>query len=152
MAGREDLNADRCDMPAKVEDMMTREVCSLDLEMSALDAARAMRELNIGDVVVTDRGKVHGIVTDRDLVLRVMAEGKDPTVKLGDVCSDIPITLAPHDLVSNAVELMRSRSVRRLPVVENGRPVGIVTIGDLAIRKDPDSALADISRAAPTPH
>ena len=137
-------------MPAIIKDVMTRNLCTLEGNMSAADAAKVMRDENIGDVIVTDGGKMCGIVTDRDLVMRVLAEDSDGTALLRDVCTKAPVTLTPNDLVDNAVQLMRSRAIRRLPVVEDNRPVGIITIGDLAMQQDPSSALADISSAAPS--
>jgi CBS domain-containing protein len=110
-----------------------------------------MRANDIGDVIVVDdNGKLTGIVTDRDIVVRVVAEGRDPrATRLGDIASRELTVLAPDDPVERAVELMRERAIRRLPVVEQGKPVGIVSIGDLALDRDPDSALADISAAPP---
>lgn len=90
-------------------------------------------------------------MTDRDITLRVVAEGKDPSsTLLGDCCSQNLITLDPNSSVDEAVKLMRDNAIRRLPVVEEGKPVGIVSLGDLAIQKDPKSVLADISEAAPS--
>jgi len=91
-----------------------------------------------------------GLVTDRDLVVRALAEGRDSaTTKLGDICSKDLVVLSPGDSVDDAVRVMRERAVRRIPVVEEGRAVGIISIGDLAIERDADSALADISVAPP---
>jgi CBS domain-containing protein len=88
------------------------------------------------------------LLTDRDIAIRVVAEGLDPkTTKVGDVASLGLTSLTPDDSVDQAVRLMRERAVRRLPIVEGGKPVGIVSLGDLAMERDPDSALADISAA-----
>jgi CBS domain-containing protein len=110
-----------------------------------------MCEADIGDVIVTnEKGYICGIVTDRDIVVRAVAQGSDcQGTKLGDICSRELTTLSPDDSIDDAVCLMRERAVRRLPVVEQGCPVGIVSIGDLALAKDPTSALADISGAPP---
>jgi CBS domain-containing protein len=99
---------------------------------------------------VVDEGRLRGVVTDRDLVVRVMAEGGavgDRTV--ASACSDEPVTVAPDDDIDQVIGLMRERAVRRIPVVEHGHPVGIVSLGDLAIERDPGSALGDISSARP---
>lgn len=136
-------------MPATIGEMMTRDVRTLEADATAQDAAKIMRDENIGDVVITDGGKVCGIVTDRDLVVRLLADGSDAAMPLRDICSTDLVTLTPGDLVENAVQMMRARAIRRLPVVDGGAPVGIVSIGDLAIKRDPDSALADISAASP---
>jgi len=115
------------------------------------EAARCMCEADIGDVIVTNQeGRICGIVTDRDIVVRVVAQGLDcSATKLGEICSKELTTLSPDDSIDDAVYLMREKAVRRLPVVEQGCPVGIVSIGDLALTKDPSSALADISAAPP---
>ena len=98
-------------------------------------------------IVIDESNSVVGIVTDRDIAIRAVAEGRDvTTTKVGDVASKDLETLSPSDSVEKAVRLMRQRNIRRLPVVEGGRPIGIVSIGDLARERDPRSALADISR------
>jgi predicted transcriptional regulator len=80
--------------------------------------------------------------------VQALAESEDPrTIKLADICSRDVTSLSPESSVGGAVKLMRDKAVRRLPVLENGKPVGTVSIGDLAVRRDPDSALADISAA-----
>ena len=115
------------------------------------EAAEAMRANDIGDVVVVDdNGAISGILTDRDIVVRVVAEGRDPrSTRIGDIASRELTAVSPDDPVDRAVLLMRERAIRRLPVVDKGKPVGIVSIGDLALDRDPDSALADISAAPP---
>jgi CBS domain-containing protein len=112
-------------------------------------AAEAMRMIDAGTVLVSDdTNQLVGIVTDRDIAIRAVAEGRDPkTTSVGEVASKDLQTLSPMDSVADAVRLMRERGVRRLPVVEAGRPVGVVSIGDLAQERDPGSVLADISRA-----
>jgi CBS domain-containing protein len=116
-------------------------------------AAQHMREHDIGDVIVLDdtSGRVKGIVTDRDIVIRAVAEGRAPDeATVASVCTDGLQTIGPDAPASKAVKLMRDKAIRRLPVVEDdGRPVGIVSLGDLAERLDKDSALADISAAPP---
>jgi CBS domain-containing protein len=109
-----------------------------------------MRSKDVGDVLVVDEGHLRGVVTDRDLVVRVMAEGGtigDRTV--ANVCSEDLITVAPEDDVDQVIALMRERAVRRVPVVEGDHAVGIVSLGDLAIDRDPGSALGGISAARP---
>jgi CBS domain-containing protein len=112
-------------------------------------AARKMRDENVGAVLVAEGDDLTGLVTDRDLVVRGLADEADPKSKLGGIVSKAIATVAPDDDLDKAVSLMRERAVRRIPVVENGRPVGIVSIGDLALEKDQDSALADVSAAKP---
>ena len=109
-----------------------------------------MRDGNIGDVVVLEDGQVRGILTDRDIVIRALAEGMDPSrTTVGEVCSRELTTLSPTDSIAQAVSIMRDKAIRRLPVVEGGRPVGIVSLGDLAVEREPDSALGGISAAPP---
>jgi CBS domain-containing protein len=83
-------------------------------------------------------------------VVRILAEGRDPAATtLADISSHDLTTVSPEDSVEQAVQLMREKAIRRLPVVEDGRPVGIVSLGDLAVERDPDSALGEISAAPP---
>jgi CBS domain-containing protein len=99
-------------------------------------------------VLVAEGDDLKGVVTDRDLVIRGLAAGGDPAQsKIGGIASSVTATVGPDDTLDKAAQIMRERSVRRLPVMEDGRPVGIVSIGDLAMEKDSESALADISAA-----
>jgi acyl-CoA dehydrogenase len=138
--------------PERVEDVMTEPV-TVVLETATLhDVAMFMKMHEIGDVLVVDAaGKLRGIVTDRDLVVRGLAEGLDPeTTRAEEVCSKHElVTVAPDATVDAAVELMRECAIRRLPVVKDDRPVGIISIGDLARARDPESALGRISSAPP---
>ena len=98
-----------------------------------------MREADIGDVLVTrPDGSVCGIVTDRDLALNVVAEGNDPaSMVVRDVCNHTVESVESGDPVGKAVKMMSGRAIRRLPVIDDGRLVGIVTLGDLAMERDP---------------
>ena len=109
-----------------------------------------MQQYDIGDVIVLDGATIRGIVTDRDIVVRAVAQGREPAlVRLASICSDDVTAVKPDDSIDTAVALMRERALRRIPVVEDGRPVGIVTMGDLALHRDPESVLADVSAAPP---
>ena len=134
-----------------VRDVMTPEPASLHASASVLDAAKLMRDNDIGNVVVLEEERVCGILTDRDIVVRVLREGTDPAgVAIGDICSRELTTISPTASLDDAVRLIREKAIRRLPVVgQAGEVVGIVTIGDLALTRDPNSALADISAAPP---
>jgi CBS domain-containing protein len=133
-----------------VREVMTPGVVAVRPDASLVEAAQLMRSQDIGDVVVADGQDIVGVLTDRDITVRAVADGVDPlTVSARQVCTPHPAVVAPDDPVSTAVALMREKAVRRLPVVERGLPVGMVSLGDLAVAQDPDSALADISRAAP---
>ena len=137
-------------MAATVREVMTQDPVILKAETPLVEAARKMRDDDIGDVLVLKDGKLCGIVTDRDITIRATAEGKDPNaVRLGDVCSQDLVTIAADHPISEAVNLMRTHALRRLPVVDGGRPVGIVSLGDLAVERDPKSVLASISAADP---
>jgi CBS domain-containing protein len=135
-------------MAQTVRELMTQNVVTLPRTAPLRDAARRMKDSDIGDVIVMDDGTMCGVVTDRDIVVRAIAEGMDPdSVQLEEICSHEVVSVSPDDSVDRAVQLMRERAVRRLPVVEGGAPVGIVSIGDLAIELDEHSGLADISAA-----
>jgi len=118
---------------------------------SLQQAARIMKDHDIGDVLVQDEaGALLGIVTDRDIVIRAMAEGRNPQLApVGDVYTREVATAAPTDTVQDAIHVMRTRDIRRLPVVDSGRAIGIVSLGDIAIETTPGSVLADISTASP---
>jgi CBS domain-containing protein len=137
-------------MPQTVREVMTAKPLALQAGTTLVEAAAAMRNHDVGDVVLLNDDQVTGIVTDRDITVRAVAEGMDPnSTVLAQIASKDLTTISPEATVDEAVELMRRESVRRLPVVEEGRPVGIVSLGDLAVERAPDSALADISAADP---
>jgi CBS domain-containing protein len=140
-------------MAQVISEIMTHDVQCVPRTANLCEAAKIMRDRQIGDVLVTDKdGTLFGILTDRDMVVRAIAEGGNPErMTAGEVCSREGIVhLDPDAQVEEAVKLMRDQAVRRLPVVRDGKPVGIVSLGDLARVKDPRSALAEISEAAPT--
>jgi CBS domain-containing protein len=137
-------------MARSINEVMTHDPASVEPSATVLEAARLMRDLDIGDVLVVENGKLAGLITDRDIVVRVVADGRDPSsTSVGDVCTPNPKTVTPTQPASEAARFMRENDVRRLPVVQDGRPVGIVSIGDLAVALDEESALADISAASP---
>jgi len=134
-----------------VNDVMTANPVCLDERAPVLDAAKAMRDKHIGNVIVTRSGRVFGILTDRDIVVRCLAQDKDlRSCTCGEICSsDDIVAIARDATIDQAVKLMRDRSLRRLVVVDGEKPVGIVSLGDLAREKDRASALGQISAAAP---
>lgn len=137
-------------MAQTVRDVMTPDPIMLQQDSTVAEAAMAMKGRDIGDVLVCEGERLYGILTDRDIVIRVLAEGKDPkATKLGDVASTDLVTISPDDKVDDAVRAVRDRAIRRLPVLEDGRPCGVVSLGDLAVEKDPKSALAEVSAAPP---
>jgi len=122
-------------------------ICSPDT--SAAQAAGMMRDQGIGDVLVQNGGSL-GIVTDRDIVTRAVANGRHPQdVRLGEICSSDVQTVSIDTLVDEVIRLMSAKAIRRVPVVEGDKPVGIVALGDLAVDRDRMSLLGDISAAPP---
>ena len=103
------------------------------------------------DVLVTEDRVVRGVITDRDVAVRVVTSGLDPaSTAVRDIASGQVVSVRPDEPVASAVKKMREHAVRRLPVVDDdGRAVGVITIGDLASYDDPDSALSDVSTATP---
>lgn len=137
-------------MTQSIQDVMHANPITMAPTTSVIEAARAMRAANIGDIIVHEHDQLYGIVTDRDLVVRGLAENPNcAAMMLGDICSREPTALALTDTVEEAIRLMRVKAIRRLPVVENGTPVGIVSLGDLAVERDPESVLGNISAAPP---
>ncbi|MGW7074308.1 CBS domain-containing protein [Streptomyces sp. BA2] len=120
-------------MAVVVRDVMTPGVVAVGPDASLVEAAQLMRAQDIGHVLVATAGRVVGVLTDRDITLRAVADGADPlTVSAQAICTPNPVMVAPDDAVASAVSLMLENAVRRLPVVEDGQPVGMVTLTDLA--------------------
>jgi CBS domain-containing protein len=137
-------------MAQSITEVMTRDPVTVKPDASIAEAAKLMRDRDVGALVVTKNGTVDGIVTDRDITVRAVADGKDPqSATVAEVETTSTATLSPDQSVDEAIALIREQNVRRVPVVEDGRVVGIVSIGDLAIERDADSALADISSEPP---
>jgi CBS domain-containing protein len=130
---------------------MTKEVVYLPAETTVDEAARAMRERNIGDVVVTEGPTLAGVVTDRDIVVRAVAEQRDPnSTTIGTITSRDMIMIQDDASTADAAKMMRDRAVRRLLVCDKDRQlVGILSLGDLAIEMDRESALGEISASPP---
>lgn len=142
-------------MSTKVRDAMTPGVRSVAPTDSLTDAAAGMRDEDVGSLPVVEGDRVVGIITDRDIVVRAVAEGADSrTGKVGDVSSGDPVTVGPDEDLDDALELMAHHRVRRLPVVEDGRLVGVVAQADVALaakEKDSGRMLEEISQPASTP-
>ena len=138
-------------MPKAIKEVMTPEPRTLPAKATAEEAAQVMRDDDIGDVlVVDDEGKLTGILTDRDVTLRVVAAGVDPrAVTLAEISSKDITSLPIGGTVPAAISLMRDKAIRRLPIVDEGKPVGVVSLGDIVIDEAPESPLADISAAPP---
>jgi CBS domain-containing protein len=135
---------------ARVRDVMTMTPTTLRPDQTVTAAARVMEAENVGDVIVTENGTIRGVVTDRDITVRAVARGLDPKdTPLSEIWSDEPVTVDSETSLKKAADLMSEHSVRRLPVVDDGSLVGIVSLGDLAVERDPESALGEISAAPP---
>jgi CBS domain-containing protein len=135
-------------MAKTVRDIMTKDPIVCETTTTVMEAARRMRDADIGDVLVINDNDPYGIVTDRDIVVRALAEGKGPEeTTLGDIATMELDTVSPDDDAKEVVRRMVRDDVRRVPVVEDNVFVGILSMGDLAIEMDPDSVLADISAA-----
>jgi CBS domain-containing protein len=140
-------------MDATVRDVMTPGAIGVRYDQTIGEAAQTMRDWGIGAVLVVNGQSLYGLVTDRDLVVRAVAESRGPDEAVGPLCSRDVIGVDADDDAAQAARLMREHGVRRLPVLSAGQVVGMVSLGDLAIHEDADpltptaSALAEISRA-----
>jgi len=133
-----------------VGEVMTRDPVSLPADASVTQAAKAMSDYRIGTVVVMDGKTPCGIVTDRDITLRVVATESDPAkTKVGDVCSKSVAAVRPDQSLDDAMEMMKSHDVKRVLVMTDGILEGILSLGDLAARGEGEGVEEDISRAAP---
>jgi len=113
------------------------------------EAARCMRDGDVGAVIVEEDGKPYGIVTDRDIAIRAVAQGLNSAIApVAGICSKELATVSPEDDVESAIQLMQSKALRRVLVVDlQGAPVGIVSLGDLAVTRGAGSVLGQISAA-----
>src|SRR4051794_7232598 len=130
-------------MAKQVRELMSKQLVTLASSSPIVEAARQMRTANVGAVIVQENGKVCGIVTDRDIAIRAVAEDRDPkSTPLADICSKELTTLSPEDDLDRAVQVMRDKAIRRVPVVDaRNQPVGMLSLGDLALERDSNSVL-----------
>jgi CBS domain-containing protein len=129
-------------MARLVREVMTPQPITLPLDAPLTEAARQMRDEKVGAVLITQDGTLCGLLTDRDIVVRAVADARDLTgTRLAEICSAGIVTVSPDECTDTALRLMLDRAVRRLPVIEDGRPVGIVSIGDLTSDRDEPTAL-----------
>ena len=137
-------------MARKMRDIMSPAPVSLAATDTAAAAARAMKEHGTGTVLVSTDGQLTGLLTDRDITIRILAENRDPrSTRIGDICSTSLTILGPDDDIHQATRLVRERAVRRIPVVVDGIPVGVVSSADLALEQDERAALSVVSAAPP---
>jgi CBS domain-containing protein len=135
----------------KVRDLMTSQVEVADYSTSLVQVAEMMKRENVGAIPVCTQNELRGIVTDRDIVIRAAAEGKDlKSIQASAVMSDSPIYVGPEVDIHEAARLMSQNQIRRLPVVEGGKLVGMLSLGDLAIENihinEAGEALSNISQ------
>ncbi len=143
---------------AKVEDrtlreIMTKDVATVTLQDNVYEVAVKMRDWNVGVIpVVDEKNDCIGVITDRDIVIRGLAEKREGSAKVGDVMSRDIVLGQPGMTVNDAAKIMAQHQVRRLPVVENGKLVGIVAMADMAVRQahhdEASEALYEISEPA----
>lgn len=138
-----------------VKDIMSKNVASVDPNTPIVEVAKIMKNMNIGSVPVCKDGKILGILTDRDIVLRNIAMGKDISgVKAQDVMTMGISTTSPDMDIDDAARIMSEKQIRRLPVVENEKIIGMVALGDIAVRSryedNAGEALSDISKPTHT--
>jgi CBS domain-containing protein len=134
-----------------VREVMSASPETVTPETTLADAARVMERADIGDVLIVDgTGQLRGIVTDRDIAIRAVALGRDPnTTTVNEIMTPTVETVSSSATVREAIETMRRHDIRRLPVVDGGSPIGVVSLGDLATSPGSRSVLADLSAAPP---
>lgn len=134
---------------AQLRDIMTNNVATVTPREDVQAVANLMKQHNVGMIPVVENGKLLGVVTDRDLVLRNVADGGAQSSPVSDIMTKNPVTATPEMTVDEASQLMSQRQIRRLPVVDNGQLIGVVAIGDLAVREhfvnEAGEALSNIS-------
>jgi len=120
-------------MGTRIKEVMTRDVRACEPNATVADAAKVMAQEDVGPVPIVEDGRLVGIVTDRDIVVRVVAEGRDPNATtVREIASTELVTVSPDDALDDALNRLAERQVRRLPVVEGDRLVGIVAQADIA--------------------
>lgn len=133
-------------MTRTVAEVVDRDVVTAPVTATVREVAELMRVHDVGDVVVLDDDeRLAGIVTDRDLVTRVLAAGGAGSDPVGQVCSPDPVHVGPDATLAEAARVMAERAVRRLPVVDAGTVLGVVSLGDVAVAQDAGDVLGEIS-------
>jgi CBS domain-containing protein len=131
-------------MADTIRDLMTKSPASVEPSTTVVEAAKRMAGEDVGPLPIVDGGRVVGIVTDRDLVVRVLAEELDPqATTVGEIASSELVTVSPDTDLDEALRLMARHQVRRLPVTENGELIGIVAQADIA-RTTPDQETGEV--------
>ena len=138
-----------------VRDAMTPGVETVEPSQPLLDAAKLMKSGDFGSVPVVENGRLVGVLTDRDIVVRAVAQGLDPSsARVGEVASTGPVTVEPDQDLAEALRLMAQHRVRRLPVVDDGKLVGVLSQADVALEgrdKEVGDVVQEISQPTSTP-
>lgn len=128
----------------RCRDIMTGDVTTASAGMSLREVAAVMRDGDMGAVPVTDNGRLIGILTDRDIVVRAVADGSEQRKTVGDVMSKELFTVGPDDFAFEAIRLMGDKQVRRIPVIEaDGKLVGIISMADIALEMEDEKEIAE---------
>jgi CBS domain-containing protein len=128
----------------KVREIMTTELVAVPPSSSITDAARLMRDANIGNVLSMDQDRLVGILTDRDICIRVVADGRDTNASMvGDFMTRELFTGMPDWDVEDAADVMGEEQIRRLPIMEDGRLVGIISLGDIAVQPEEEDVASE---------
>lgn len=127
----------------KIREIMTEDVESCSLLDNIFEVAVKMKEENVGAIPIVDQEKLVGMITDRDIVVRCIAEKRPASSKVEDIMSHDLITISPEATSRDAIQLMAQHQIRRLPVVEGEKLVGMVSLGDFAVRKLTDDQAGD---------
>ena len=120
---------------ARVKDFMSKDIVSVSPQTDLSEAARLMKQHDVGILPVVEQDALRGVVTDRDIVVKGLAEGR-PTATVSEVMSQKVVSLSPDDDDKEARRLMSDNDVRRLPVCQDDQLIGMVSVGDLAVRTD----------------
>ncbi|MDE4085476.1 CBS domain-containing protein [Planococcus maritimus] len=136
----------------KIAEIMTTDVETCPPTVTIQDIAAKMREINVGSIPICEEGRIVGIVTDRDIVLRGIAEELGADAPISEIFSETLITGTEEMLIEEAASLMARHQIRRLPIVRKGQVIGIVSLGDIAVRgkapREAESALEKVSEPA----
>ncbi len=136
----------------KIAEIMTTDVETCPPTVTIQDIAAKMREINVGSIPICEEGRIVGIVTDRDIVLRGIAEELEADAPISEIFSETLITGTEEMLVEEAASLMARHQIRRLPIVRNEQIIGIVSLGDIAVRgktpQEAETALEKVSEPA----
>ena len=137
-------------MAKTIADVMTKNPVAMSAESSVLDAAKDMSDFKIGSVVVMETDRPRGIVTDRDITVKAVATGGDPsTTRLAEICSHDLAAVRSDQSIEDAVKVMKSHDVKRVVVMTDSKLAGIVSLGDLTSRGLGEDVQDDLSKAEP---